>query len=289
MPSRPDLTERLSVGDVVLDIDLARGARATRWRVGDLSLLGTNGTDPAMRGMYPMAPWAGRLRGNALEWAGRHVDLPVTFPPWALHGTTLRQPATVIDSDGGSEWARLVARIEDHPGWPWPMAVDVGWELRGRSLTTTITVHALAEPFPAVAGWHPWFRRQLDRGDPLEWSLDATARLERGADHLPTGRRLAFDPSDGPFDDAFEVPDGRASLRWPGALALDVESDGGWYVVYDEVSACVCVEPQSGPPDGLRDGVFEDVSGGTRGWSPAIAAPGRPHSLTTTWTLRPLP
>jgi len=161
--------ERLSVGDVVLDVDLALGARAVEWTVGDLSLLGHRSADPVEHGMYPMAPWAGRLRGNGLDWAGRRHDLPLTYPPWALHGTALRQPATVIDSGARDESARLVARIVDHPGWPWPMAIDVGWALRARTLTATITVHALIEPFPAVVGWHPWFRRQLGRGGPLEW------------------------------------------------------------------------------------------------------------------------
>ncbi len=175
------------------------------------------------------------------------------------------------------------------------MAIDVGWELRAHALTTTITVHALVEPFPAVVGWHPWFRRRLDRGEPMEWSVDATGQLERGEDHLPTGRMLAFDAAAGPFDDAFEVPDGRASAVWPGALALDVESDGGWYVIYDELSAFVCLEPQSGPPDGLSgaahegaSATHEGASAGAKGWAPAIAAPGRPHRLTTTWTMRPL-
>jgi aldose 1-epimerase len=200
----------------------------------------------------------------------------------------MRRPATVIDAASDTESARLVARIEDHPGWPWPMTIDVGWELRARVLTTTITVHALAEAFPVVVGWHPWFHRRLERGEPAQWSLDATGRLERGDDHLPSGRMLAFDVADGPFDDAFAVPDGRASLAWPGALAVDIESDGGWYVVYDELSAFVCVEPQSGPPDGLRDATFEGANGGSTGWTPPIAVPGRPQTLTTTWTIRPL-
>ncbi len=86
-----------------------------------------------------------------------------------------------------------MARIEEHPGWPWPMAVDIAWHLRPRELTTTITVHALDEPFPAVVGWHPWFRRQLDSGGPLELSMAASERLVRGTDHLPTGDAVPYD------------------------------------------------------------------------------------------------
>ena len=76
----------------------------------------------------------------------------------------------------------------------------------------------------------------------------------RGDDHLPTGEVVPYDPGDGPFDDAFRVPDGRATVSWPGALAIDIASDSDWYVVFDELPSFVCVEPQSGPPDGLRAG-----------------------------------
>jgi galactose mutarotase-like enzyme len=270
---------RLAVGDTALDIDLDAGGRASQWWVDGIALLAAYGTEPAQHGMYPMAPWAGRIRDNRVVWNGHGHDLPVTFGEWAIHGTALGQQAAVLDHEQDLDHARLAARIEAHPGWPWPMAVHVIWELRERAVTTTIEVHALVEPFPAVVGWHPWFRRDLGIGGPIEWSVDATGRLERGDDHLPTGRILGVDPGEGPFDDAFVVPSGRAALRWPGVLAVDIVSDGGWYVVFDELPDQVCVEPQSGPPDGLREAY---------GHRPAIAAPGAPHTMVTTWTVRDL-
>jgi aldose 1-epimerase len=279
MPPRPDRLVRLAVGDVELVIDLDDGARATQWRVRGLSLLSDHGPDAVEHGMYPMAPWAGRIRDNRVEWNGGSHELPVTYGSWAIHGTALRERASLVELSQADDHARLVVRVIDHPGWPWPMAVDIAWDVRGRTITTTIEVHALAEPFPVVVGWHPWFRRQLEAGDPAEWTLEATDRLERGADHLPTGRLLPFDPDDGPFDDAFLVPSGRAGIRWPDALGMDIESDGRWYVVFDQLPGSVCVEPQSGPPDGL---------GGAVDSEPAVAAPGTPHRMVTTWTVRDL-
>lgn len=266
------------MGDVAVVVDLDAGARATEWIVAGHELLGRYGEHPVEHGMYPMAPWAGRIRDNTVEWNGHRHDLPVTRDTWALHGTALGQAAAVLDWSSEPDDARLVARIEDHPGWPWPTAIDIEWQLRPRVLTASITVHALVEPFPAVVGWHPWFRRQLDAGGPLAWGLEATERLVRGEDHLPTGARVPYSAADGPFDDAFVVPDGRGSVRWPGLLAIDIASDGGWYVVFDELASFACVEPQSGPPDGLR----EDSG-------PAIVFPGSPHTLTTTWSMRDLP
>lgn len=278
MPSRPEDRHLLAVPGAAVEVDLGAGARAVSWTVEGMELLGRYGDDPVQHGMYPMAPWAGRIRGNVVQWSGQAHALPVTHDTWALHGTALAQRARVIDAAAGPQSARVVARIDDRPGWPWPMAVDIGWELSPGVLAATITVHALEESFPVVVGWHPWFRRSLGVGAPLAWHLPATSRLVRGSDHLPTGERVPFSPADGPFDDAFAVPDGTATVTWPGALALDVASDGGWYVVFDELAGFVCLEPQSGPPDGLR------AEG-----DPGVAAPGSPHVLRTEWRWRALP
>jgi len=278
MPSPPEAPVRLEAGDVAVTVDLQAGARAVSWTVDGVELLAHHADDPVEHGMYPMAPWAGRLRDNAVAWAGSSHDLPVTYAPWALHGTALRQAAVVVDHEVTSDLARLVARIDTHPGWPWPMSVDIEWSLAPTVLTTVISVQALADPFPVVTGWHPWFRRVVG-GASAEWSLDADALLERGDDHLPTGRMGAVDLSDGPFDDAFRVPDGRAVISWPGVVAIDIASDHQWFVVFDELPDALCVEPQSGPPDGLRVGPAG---------APQVAAPGRPHVLRTTWAMRGL-
>jgi aldose 1-epimerase len=275
----PDRVVHLAAGDIEVDVDLAEGARAIRWSVAGIDLLAAHGSDPVEHGMYPMAPWAGRLRGNHVQWLGAQHDLPLSYDVWAIHGTVLRQPAVELDFTQDDDRATLVARVTDHPGWPWATAVDIHWEVAPASVTTTVTVRALAESFPVVVGWHPWFRRSLGLGDPLEWTLEATGQLEKGSDQLPTGRVLPFDPAAGPFDDAFIVPSGRATVCWPGALAIDIASDSGWYVVFDELPECVCIEPQSGPPDGLHAAYGSPV---------AIAAPDAPVTMVTTWSVRDL-
>ena len=275
----PDVMVRLVSGDIEVDVDLAEGVRALRWSVAGIELLAAHGSDPVEHGMYPMAPWAGRLRGNRVQWRGAEHELPMTYDAWAIHGTVLRQPATVLEFTQDSDRAILVARVTEHPGWPWPTAVDIGWEVSPASVTTTNTVHALAESFPVVVGWHPWVRRSLAVGGPLEWTVAATGQLEKGSDLLPTGRLLPFDAEAGPFDDAFIVPSGRATVSWSGALAIDIASDCGWYVVFDELPECVCVEPQTGPPDGLHDAYGTPV---------AISAPDAPVTMATTWSVRDL-
>lgn len=129
------------------------------------------------------------------------------------------------------------------------------------------------DSFPAQAGWHPWFRRTLDGSAAV---LDFTPgwQEERGDDHLPTGRRI--DPRPGPWDDCFGMPDGvDVTVTWPGVLALTVTSPEQWVVVYDEQEDAVCVEPQSGPPNGLNT-------------APRLVTPIEPLETATTWTWRRL-
>lgn len=270
-------TRRLAVDDVTLTIDLSLGARATTWTVGDLSVLTGNGAGPVESGMYPMAPWAGRLRDNSVTVDGRVVRLPPTRDTWALHGTVLAAPVELVELEQHADRALLSARAVEHAGWPWLTQVDVTWDLRPRELITTIMVSAVDSTFPTVVGWHPWFARHLARGGALRWDMAASAQVERGADYLPTGELLPYDREAGPFDDAFRVPDGRAKLRWPGALAIEIASDAQWFVVFDELPIAACIEPQTGPPDGLNQGLGLPIP---------VAAPGAPHSMTTRWIMR---
>ncbi len=275
MPPRPEHVLRSQ--DVELAVDLDAGARAVRWTVGDLSVLAHHGDHSVEHGMYPMAPWAGRVRNNIVRWGDYDYALPTTFASWALHGTVLDQAAEVIRSEADSDGAVLVARVAKSPTWPWPVAIDISWDLRGRTLTTEVIVHSEEFESPAVVGWHPWLLRDLGRGEPIEWSLEATQQVIRGGDYLPTPETKPFDRASGPFDDTFVVPSGVARLRWPGALVIDVHNDAPWYVVFDHHADAVCVEPQSGPPNGVNDGLGQSIP---------TAGPGRPHRMVTTWTMR---
>lgn len=261
----------LSIGEASIAIDPAAGGRAVSWVIGGLELLHRFGAHAVEHGMYAMAPWAGRLRGNAVATARGPHALPVTYAPWALHGTVLDRPARVVSSVQDTTLAEVVLVTDEHPTWPWPMSVTTAWTLRPGSLTTTIEVQAHEEPFPVTVGWHPWFRREVG-GRQLAWWMDADGMLLRDREGLPESFSAGIVP--GPYDDAFRVPDGQAHLEWPGVLRLDVDSDGCWYVVFDVRPECVCLEPQTGPPDALED----------RPWHAAhYASPGEPVRLSVTW------
>jgi aldose 1-epimerase len=267
---------QLTAGDAEVSVLPADGCR-----VGSLRLAGTellrSGQDAEARaggvfatGSFAMVPWAGRVdRGR---WRNGQVDhrLPIDMPPHAIHGTGVRT-AWSLASAPTSDTAAFYYDLTD----PWPYAGRVTqlFELTPESLRTTLSVETAADSFPAQVGWHPWFRKRL-RPDGPEARLDFAPawQEQRGDDHLPTGRRI--DPLPGPRDDCFGLPDGvAATLVWEGELSLEITADVDWLVVYDEQRDAICVEPQSGPPNGLNT-------------APRLVTRVDPLEASTTWSWR---
>ena len=284
--SRPASTSpatiRLSAGDVDVTVLPEDGCRLGSLRVGGVELLRT-ADDPAARaegegegegvfayGSFPMVPYAGRVDHGRWNNAQVRHQLPIDMPPHAIHGTGVRSAWRPAAPAGDS----TAAFYYDLAG-PWPYAGRVTqlFELTPESLRTTLSVETRADSFPAQAGWHPWFRKQLsDGGAPVRLDFAPAWQEERGADHLPTGRRI--DPLPGPRDDCFGMPDGvAATLVWEGELSLEITSDCRWLVVFDEQPDAVCVEPQSGPPNGLNT-------------APRLVTRIEPLEVGTTWTWR---
>lgn len=241
----------LSAGSTSLRVDRAHGGRISSLVVHGQEVLvqpvGGRAADPLLWGCYPMAPFAGRLRGGRFRWGGAPHELVPNHAGHAMHGTTfderwLIEHATV-------DYLRLRGRLE--PRWPF-----AGWAIQEMSLSPDrldlrLEVHTAGVPFPATAGWHPWFLRQLAIGGRLEVELDAQRWYPRGGDDLPLGY-VEPPPAHGPWDDCFTAITWPVTLRWPGALEITVTSTCDHVVLYDQQPHAVCVEPQSGPPDALN-------------------------------------
>ncbi|MGW4200125.1 aldose epimerase family protein [Streptomyces sp. NPDC004726] len=256
---------RLAAGDVELTVHPQNGCRAASLTIDGTELL----RQGEHYGSFPMAPWCGRV-GNGLFRNGADPhQLPLNSPPHAIHGT-VRDTAWHTARAGKSE-----AVFTTELGEPWPYAGRVTqlFELTHDSLTLTLAVEAYENSFPAQAGWHPWFRRNLGYAD-ARIDFEPVWQEERGDDHLPTGRRI--DPRPGPWDDCFGMPDGvSVRLIWPEQLELTVTSRTEWAVIYDEQAESICVEPQSGPPNGLNT-------------LPRLVTPIDPLEISTTWSWRRL-
>lgn len=232
----------LEVGDARVRVDPEAGGRIASIEVAGLELLVPRNDDDLRWGCYPMAPFTGRTRNARFAHRGVEYALPVNFPPHAIHGTTFyrawrREADAAIDIDLGSEW-------------PFAGRARQVFTLKPDGLVARLEVHAQDEPFPASLGWHPWFRRELGRGEPAELSFRARSMYERDAEGIPSGRLMA--PPEGPFDDCFTDLEEEPVMRWAGALRVKLSSSADHWVVYDEPAHAICVEPCTGPPNSLN-------------------------------------
>jgi aldose 1-epimerase len=257
----------LEAADVRLEISPVDGGRISSVVVRGSELLVTEGAGPILRGSFPMAPFAGRIRRGHFRFADRDVQLGLNHPPDAIHGTVLDRPWQVDDP--------TTLSIDLGSGWPFVGRVVQRFALRDDGLDVSLTLLA-DEPMPAALGWHPWFRRRLSGalGRPAEPSaavelqLDAAWMYVRDAEGIPTGELV--EPPAGPWDDCFTGLRSAPRLTWPGVLELEVASSCDHWVVYDEPRDAVCVEPQSAPPD------FVNLA-------PSTTVPGEPLVATMTW------
>ena len=106
---------------------------------------------------------------------------------------------------------------------------------------------------PAWIGMHPWFARDLDRGGSAEIEFKAAKMLKRDEEGIPTGEIVA--PSNSTWDDAFTEIQGVPAVIWEDVARIDIESDAPWWVVYNEDSEGICIEPQTAPPDAQNLGI----------------------------------
>ncbi|GAA2581274.1 MULTISPECIES: aldose epimerase family protein [Streptomyces] len=261
----------LTAGDAEATVLPGNGGRIGGLRVGGTELL----RQGERYGCFPMVPWCGRIRDGRFSDGAAVHRMPLNSPPHAIHGTA--RDAAWRTARVTADEAVITYDLADP--WPYTGRVTQVIALAEDALTLTMSVETYDSSFPAQVGWHPWFNRTLggengENGADVALAFDPAWQEERGDDHLPTGHRV--EPKPGPWDDCFGMPDGvDVTLTWPGRLELKVASREQWVVVYDEQEAAVCVEPQTGPPNGLNT-------------LPRLVTPLEPLEATTTWSWRRL-
>jgi galactose mutarotase-like enzyme len=269
---------RLEAGACAVEVAPAVGGRLAALEVDGWDLVRRDGWTNREWGSFVMAPWVGRLRDGRVRWRDRAWTMPPTEPPHALHGTLLDVPWEVQDLTPVS--VRLAAGLG--PAWPFDGRVTRTLELRPGRLVDRLEVHADREPFPAIIGWHPWFRRHAASlaggasSGPVEVRVEAGGRLELDAAGLPTGR-LA-EPRAEPLDDVLLEVVAPPVVAWPGGPRITLTSrEARAWIVYTAHPDGVCVEPVTGVPDGLNGGELAE---------PPVVEPGRPvvATLEVAWT-----
>jgi aldose 1-epimerase len=242
------ITLRSAGASCIVDEDA--GARIASLAIDSHEMLVTSATDGLGWGCYPMVPYAGRVRHGRLMFDGREHLLPLRLPPHAIHGSVFEKPWTIEESDATR--CRLATELQ--PNWPFGGRVEHSIELFDDHLTMRLAVTA-EETMPVQVGWHPWFVKPTSR------QLEFRTIHPRDDDGIASliGEKGDVGP-DGTNDDCFADPDGILTLTIEGHV-LTLTSSCGFWVVYDQPEHATCVEPQSGPPDGVNSDPFVLGSG----------------------------
>ncbi len=223
-----------------VEIDEHQGGRIAQIHINGLTLLVGNNQQTLAWGCYPMLPWVGRLQNGQLHWQGRQYHLPVNFEGHAIHGTCFNRAWSVREHSTH----HCVLEIDLGQHWPFKGKAIQTFYLSENSLQLELTLFALEQPFPACMGWHPWFKRQLERGAPLQLQFEAEQQFGCDTQLIPTGKLIP--PAPAPWDDCFLNPLSTPRLTWPNALQLEIESPCTHWVVYSKPQHALCVEPQIG-------------------------------------------
>jgi len=248
---------RLRAAGAEVDVDPVHGGRVAGLRVDGWDLLVRRGRTAIDWGCYLMVPWAGRLREARLDWRGGTWQLPRSLPPHAIHGTLFDVPWTLVGVQDGAATCELAADLTE----PWPFGGRAGQRISigPDRLRLEVRVEAADHAMPVIVGWHPWFVRRLaplsGRPEPgaVELAFEAGAMLAADPPAIPSGARVPVPP--GPWDDTFVDVAGPPVVRWPGALELSLHApEAIAWVVFTQRDEGICVEPQTGAPNGLNGG-----------------------------------
>ena len=241
--------QNIDGAEISIAIDLDQGARIASLQWRDLQFAVPFRGTPLSWGWYAMAPWAGRIADGILyDKNDEEIILPTNWsPPHAIHGFGFH--SSWEETGHGS--ARLILP-EPYGG----AIVEQRIEILDDAVRWSLEYEANGCELPAWLGFHPWFPRELERGDLAEVEFSAAHMLERGDEGVPTGELIA--PKSEPWDDAFTDIRGVPSVVWPGAARITIESDAPYWVVYTEDPDGVCIEPQTAPPDAANLGITGD-------------------------------
>ncbi len=236
----------LDGGEISIAIDMDQGARiaSLRWRELDFVVPFRGGI--LTWGWYAMAPWAGRIRDGLITDGNRKThQLPTAFdPPNAIHGFGLTESWREI-----GEGRALLELPAPYLG----ATVEQKIEILDNAMRWSLEYEPGDCDLPAWLGFHPWFPRELERGGSAEIEFNAEKMFVKDKEGLPNGEFT--EPGRGPWDDCFTEVRGTPSIVWEDVVQISIESDAPYWVVYNEDSDGVCVEPQTAPPDAANLGI----------------------------------
>jgi aldose 1-epimerase len=265
VPTSPVLRFENSRARVV--VDPADGGRLTSLVIDGFEILGsTTPTADAppgfFSGCFPMVPFVGNTAHGAFRFDEAVWTLPLNAGPHAKHGLAFDRP---WHADGH----RLVFDFDER--WPFGGRAVQDYDLDADALTLTLTVSNEERAMPVIAGFHPWFRRRLANGAAAVFDVRPVHRYVCDDGGIPI--ETISGGGERPWDDSFLGMLTPPTVAWGEDVAIRIESDAEHWIVCETMPDAFCIEPLSGPVNGL-------VSG-----EGAVVEPGSPltHSMTIRW------
>jgi aldose 1-epimerase len=249
-------------------IDPADGGRLTSLQIDGVEVIGASTPAPGappqiFSGSFLMAPWVGRTAHGRFSFDGVDYEVPVNFGQHAMHGLA-------FDRVWRREGDDIVVDFDER--WPFGGSLRQSFTLTDTSLTITATAFNEERRMPVILGFHPWFREVLDDGSTSSYEFSPGTRYVCDAEGIPIGTEPGGGPH--PWDDSFTDLDSDPVVRWSNGLELTLARTGSHWILCETMPDAFCVEPLSGPVNGLATG------------ETAVAAPGSPVSLdlTISWS-----
>jgi aldose 1-epimerase len=204
---------------ISIAIDLDQGARlaSVQWR--DMQFVVPFRGQDLTWGWFAMAPFAGRVKNGVVrDLKGSEYQLPTNFdPPHALNGQAVL--SSWEDLGGGRQFLELPSLYDG-------ATVTQSYEILDNAIRWSLEYEANGCQLPVTLGFHPWFAREIGKGD-----------------------SELISPSTPPWDDTFVEVLGTPEIIWPGAAKVTVESDTPYWHIYDQDEDGICIEPVTAPPD----------------------------------------
>lgn len=229
-------------GGVRVVVDAHAGGRLSSLSFDDVEFLVPHSParDSLGWGMYPMVPFAGRIRDGIVRIDGAEYQLRRNAVPHSIHGTVFDTAWTITSVSSRS--CVLETTLGDN--WPVEGVVHHRVEASEAGVRCTLQVTPTSAEMPVQVGWHPWF------APGATVTADFAAMLVRDPDGITTHERVHRRAVD--VDDCFVGP--RHPPRVTMAhVTVELRSDCSHWVVYDQSADGTCVEPQSGAPNAPND------------------------------------
>jgi aldose 1-epimerase len=239
--------------------------------------------EPTRWGAFAMVPWPNRIAGGAFIFEGNRVELPTNREGNAIHGIGLDRAWTVEEATASA--CRLSLSFDTR--WPFGGRALQSFAVHDDGIDLQIEIHADAAAFPAGAGWHPWFHRDVRPGADPRVLVDADQFYQLES-NIPTGVLLPVGGEadvraypalgDRRLDTCYRDPRGAMNVRWGDIELRMASSENVRHAIVYTPERAVCVEPQTCAIDAFNLDARRLFDAGT-----VIVEPGHPLVVSTSW------